>query len=147
MSTGNSSAMGTVRSVEPESTQFVKLAALTRAISQHNQNTGAAPIEHRILHTGQHFDAAMSDVFFAELDLPTADFHLGVGSGSHACQTAAMLTGVEGVLEQEHPDLTIVYGDTTSTLAGALAASKLHVPVAHVEAGLRSFNRQMPEET
>jgi UDP-N-acetylglucosamine 2-epimerase len=126
--------------------QFVKIGPLVRAIESHNARLPAATIEHRILHTGQHYDAAMSDIFFAELDLPCAWVHLGVGSGSHGVQSAAMLAGIERVLQRERPDVAVVYGDTNSTLAGALAASKLGVPCAHVEAGLRSFDRRMPEE-
>jgi UDP-N-acetylglucosamine 2-epimerase len=105
-----------------------------------------AGIEEVLLHTGQHYDQAMSQVFFAELDIATPRYNLGVGSGSHASQTAAMLVGIEQVLLDERPDYLLVYGDTNSTLAGALAAAKLGVPVAHVEAGLRSYNRAMPEE-
>ncbi len=127
--------------------QFIKLGPLVRAIDQSNTRGMTEAIEHRILHTGQHYDGSMSDIFFEELDLPVADFRLGVGSGSHAAQTAAMLTGIERVLEHEQPDVVVVYGDTNSTLAGALAAAKLNLPIAHVEAGLRSFNRGMPEET
>jgi UDP-GlcNAc3NAcA epimerase len=126
--------------------QFIKLAPLAREIDRHNALDGALPIEHRIVHTGQHYDVGMSDVFFDELDLPVADFKLPSCPGSHAQQTAAIVSGVERVLEQEQPDVVGVYGDTNSTLAGALAATKLHMTVAHVEAGLRSFNRRMPEE-
>jgi UDP-N-acetylglucosamine 2-epimerase len=126
--------------------QFIKIAPLVRAIDLHNAGNASPRLDHRILHTGQHYDPGMSDVFFSELDLPTADFQLGVGSGTHGRQTAAMLTGIENVLEKERPDITIVYGDTNSTLAGALAAAKLQLPIAHVEAGLRSFDRKMPEE-
>ncbi|HET6314123.1 MAG TPA: UDP-N-acetylglucosamine 2-epimerase (non-hydrolyzing) [Chloroflexia bacterium] len=119
--------------------QFIKAAPVSRAMTR-------AGIEEVLLHTGQHYDPAMSEVFFAELDIPAPRHNLGVGSGSHAGQTAAMLVGIEAVLLDERPDYLLVYGDTNSTLAGALAAAKLGVPVAHVEAGLRSYNRDMPEE-
>jgi UDP-N-acetylglucosamine 2-epimerase len=120
--------------------QFIKAAPLSRALRRN-------PATHEfLLHTGQHYDDAMSAVFFRELDLPQPDLNLGVGSGSHAAQTAQMLQGIEAVLIQERPDSLLIYGDTNSTLAGALAAAKLHIPVAHVEAGLRSYDRTMPEE-
>jgi len=126
--------------------QFVKLAPLDRAVQRHNVGHATGAIEHIIVHTGQHYDANMSDVFFDELSLPQPHHHLGIGSGSHGAQTGRMLERIEEVLLQEKPDAVLVLGDTNSTLAGALAAAKLHVPVAHVEAGLRSFNRRMPEE-
>ena len=104
--------------------QFIKLAPLIRAIDRHNSQRQAPLIEHRILHTGQHYDIGMSDDFFEELDLPVADFRLGVGSGTHAVQTASMLTGIERVLEHERPAVVVIFGDTNSTLAGALAVIK-----------------------
>jgi UDP-N-acetylglucosamine 2-epimerase (non-hydrolysing) len=118
--------------------QFVKLAPIAAAME------GRA--EHVIAHTGQHYDELMSDVFFRDLGIPAPDFNLGVGSGKHGAQTGAMLHGLEQILEQSAPDCVLVYGDTNSTLAAAIAAVKMHIPVAHLEAGLRSFNRRMPEE-
>ncbi len=126
--------------------QFIKAAAVSRAIRQHNAVSAAPPIQEILVHTGQHYDVNMSQVFFDELDIPRPDHNLGIGSLSHGAQTGRMLETIEQVLLKEKPDWVLVYGDTNSTLAGALAAAKLHVPVAHVEAGLRSFNRHMPEE-
>jgi UDP-GlcNAc3NAcA epimerase len=122
--------------------QIIKAAALSRAISAHFKDS----LEEKILHTGQHYDSSMSQVFFDELGIPKPHFQLNVGSVSHAEQTAEMLKGIEQVLLTEKYDGLLVYGDTNSTLAGALAATKIHVPVVHVEAGLRSFNKRMPEE-
>ena len=122
--------------------QIIKAAAISRAVKNHF----AGQIEERILHTGQHYDANMSQVFFDELGIPAPDYNLGVGSGSHGVQTAKMIEGIEKVLTSEHFDGIILYGDTNSTLAGAVAASKIHIPVFHIEAGLRSFNMTMPEE-
>ena len=122
--------------------QFIKAAAISHAI----RDKYVDAICEDILHTGQHYDDAMSGQFFTELDIPQPKYNLGVGSGNHGAQTAAMLKGIEGILLSKHYDGVLVYGDTNSTLAGALAASKLHIPVYHVEAGLRSFNRDMPEE-
>lgn len=120
--------------------QFIKAAAVSRAIAAHG---GLREI---LVHTGQHYDANMSDVFFDELRIPRPDYYLGIGGGPHGQMTGRQLEKIEEVLMSERPDWVLVYGDTNSTLAGALAAVKLHIPVAHVEAGLRSFNRRMPEE-
>jgi UDP-N-acetylglucosamine 2-epimerase len=124
--------------------QFVKLAPVCRAIAA--ANAGGARIENVVVHTGQHYDPAMSEVFFSELAIPAADLDLGVGSGSHGRQTARILEGLESAIQEQRPDMVLTYGDTNSTLSATLAAAKLQVPVAHIEAGLRSFNRGMPEE-
>ncbi|MEI6347359.1 MAG: UDP-N-acetylglucosamine 2-epimerase (non-hydrolyzing) [Bacteroidota bacterium] len=122
--------------------QIIKAAAISRAISSNFPTR----IKEYILHTGQHYDEKMSEVFFNELKIPKPDFHLHVGSGSHGTQTAKMIEGIEHVLTELNPDYLLVYGDTNSTLAGAIAASKIHIPIIHVEAGLRSFIKSMPEE-
>lgn len=122
--------------------QIIKAAALSRAIKNKFSNS----ITEIIVHTGQHYDENMSQVFFDELGIPEPNYNLNVGSGSHGKQTATMIGGIEDVLLQEKPSAIILYGDTNSTLAGAIAASKIHIPVVHIEAGLRSFNKAMPEE-
>jgi UDP-GlcNAc3NAcA epimerase len=126
--------------------QFIKAAVVSRVIREWNAQGSCEAIDEIIIHTGQHFDPNMSDVFFREMDIPHPQHHLGLGGGGHGEMTGRMLEGIERVLLSERPDWVLVYGDTNSTLAGALAAVKLHIPVAHVEAGLRSFNRRMPEE-
>lgn len=119
--------------------QFVKLAPIAHEAAQRG-------VAHAIAHTGQHYDPMLSDVFFEDLQIPAPDVHLGVGSGTHGRQTGQMLVALDDVLETHVPDWLLVYGDTNSTLAATLSAVKMHVPVAHLEAGLRSFNRRMPEE-
>ena len=122
--------------------QIIKSSAISRAIS----SGYSGEINEVTLHTGQHYDKELSEVFFDELEIPKPDFNLGVGSAHHGRQTSLMITGIEDVLLSEKPDCVLLYGDTNSTLAGALAAAKLHFPVVHIEAGLRSFNKSMPEE-
>jgi UDP-N-acetylglucosamine 2-epimerase len=127
--------------------QFIKAEAVTRAVQRYNQRCRSnRKLQEILIHTGQHYDYLMDKIFFEELDLPKPNYHLGVGSGSHGRQTGMMLERIEAVLVKEKPEVVVVYGDTNSTLAGALSAAKLNIPVAHVEAGLRSFNRTMPEE-
>lgn len=120
--------------------QFIKAAAVSHIFQKNNT------IQELLVHTGQHFDTKMSDVFFDELSIPSPRYNLGIGGGLHGAMTGAQLVAIEKVLIREKPDWVMVYGDTNSTLAGALAATKLNIPVAHIEAGLRSFNRAMPEE-
>ncbi|MGP3507886.1 non-hydrolyzing UDP-N-acetylglucosamine 2-epimerase [Paracidovorax citrulli] len=122
--------------------QFIKAAAISRAISQRH----ADRFIEVLVHTGQHYDANMSQVFFDELQIPAPKYNMEVSGGGHGVMTGRMLEGVEKIIQEERPDWLLIYGDTNSTLAGALAAAKLHIPIAHVEAGLRSFNMRMPEE-
>lgn len=121
--------------------QFIKAAVVSRAFREHHPD-----VREVLIHTGQHYDANMSEVFFDELDIQHPDYNLGIGGGTHGQNTGRMIEQIETVLLEEQPDWVLVYGDTDSTLAGALSAVKLHIPVAHVESGLRSFNRRMPEE-
>ncbi len=120
--------------------QFVKAAVVARALARRDE------IDHKLIHTGQHFDQRMSAQFFEELAIPEPDYNLEISGGHHGQMTGRMMAGIEQVLLEDRPDAVLVYGDTNSTLAGALAATKMHIPVHHVEAGLRSFNRRMPEE-
>lgn len=137
--TGNTVEIMTIVGARP---QFIKAAAFARALKGHE----GPPIRHVLVHTGQHYDDMMSDVFFRELDIGQPDHNLGVAGGSHGAMTGRMLERIESLLLERRPDWVLIYGDTNSTLASALAASKLHIRVAHVEAGLRSFNMRMPEE-
>ncbi|MFM7595471.1 MAG: non-hydrolyzing UDP-N-acetylglucosamine 2-epimerase [Flavobacteriales bacterium] len=122
--------------------QIIKAAAISRAIHTHFKHQ----ITEVIVHTGQHYDENMSAIFFTEMSIPKANYNLSVGSGNHGAQTAKMIEGIEAILISEKPEALLVYGDTNSTLAGALAAAKIHIPVVHIEAGLRSYNKSMPEE-
>jgi UDP-GlcNAc3NAcA epimerase len=128
--------------------QFVKVAMIAEAVKAHNRSVKvrADRINHILVHTGQHYEHKMSGVFFDELRIPEPDYHLGVGSGPQGAQTGAMLAKIEKVLLAEKPSAVVIYGDTNSTVAGALTAAKLHIKIAHLESGLRSFNRRMPEE-
>lgn len=132
--------MTTICAVIGARPQFIKAAVVSRALRH------TAGFREVVIHTGQHYDESMSGIFFEELGIPKPDYSLGIGSGAHGWQTGRMLEALEPVLLKERPDWVLVYGDTNSTLAGALSAAKLHVPIAHVEAGLRSYNRRMPEE-
>lgn len=120
--------------------QFIKAAILSRVISKYDE------VQEVLVYTGQYYDDNMNKVFFKEMNIPEPNYNLGIGSGTHGVQTGRMLSAIEGVLVKENPDIVMVYGDTNSTLAGALAAVKLNFPVAHIEAGLRSYNRKMAEE-
>lgn len=120
--------------------QFIKAATVSRVVAKIDN------IQEVIIHTGQHYDLNMSDIFFSDLDIPRPNYHLGIRETGHGAMTGRMLEQIEAVLVEENPDIVLVYGDTNSTLAGALAAAKLHIKLAHIEAGLRSFNRRMPEE-
>ena len=126
--------------------QFIKAAVLSHAIKEHNLALGFESVEEIIVHTGQHYDANMSDIFFEEMGITSPQYNLGIHGVSHGAMTGQMLEKIEEVLQKEKPDWVVTYGDTNSTLAGALASVKLHIPTAHIEAGLRSFNRKMPEE-
>ena len=120
--------------------QFIKAGAVSREIKKHKD------LNEIIVHTGQHYDSNMSDIFFEQMHIPKPDYYLGIGGKSHGAMTGEMISKLEEVMLKEKPDVVMVYGDTNSTLAGSIAASKLHIPIAHIEAGLRSFNMKMPEE-
>lgn len=132
--------MKTIATIVGARPQFIKVAPVSAALA------ATGEIREVLIHTGQHHDAGMSDVFFEELGIAAPEYHLGIHGGGHGAMTGAMLQQLEPILQELKPDRVLVYGDTNSTLAGALVAAKLHIPVAHVEAGLRSFNRAMPEE-
>jgi len=140
---GDKAKIATIIGARP---QFIKAATVSRAIGHNSHSTQSQPITEILVHTGQHYDDSMSEVFFRELEIPKPDYNLGIGGGTHGRNTGRMIEAIEAVLIKEKPRWVLVYGDTDSTLAGALAAAKLHIPVAHVEAGLRSYNRIMPEE-
>lgn len=141
-------ALGKILIVAGARPNFMKIAPIIKALEQHNKQdaSGTASLSHKLVHTGQHYDAKMSDVFFSELGIPAPDINLEVGSGSHAVQTANVMLKFEAVCLQEKPDWLVVVGDVNSTMACTLVAAKLGIKVAHVEAGLRSFDRTMPEE-
>jgi len=126
--------------------QFIKAAAVSLAFARHNLSSPSCAIEERIIHTGQHYDENMSGIFFDQLNIPRPWSNLDIGSGSHGSQTAKMMEGIEKLLTEYRPDYVMTYGDTNSTLASALVAAKMHIPVIHIESGLRSFNKRMPEE-
>lgn len=127
--------------------QFIKAAVVSRAIEKYNQTVpNGERIEEVLVHTGQHYDDNMSEVFFRQMQIPIPKYHLGIGGGSHGAMTGRMLEALESLMLEEKPDIVLVYGDTNSTLAGALAAAKLHIPIAHVEGGLRNYDRSIPEE-
>lgn len=126
--------------------QFIKIAPLVREVKIHNSLKTKPKIKHLIIHSGQHYDYRMSKIFFDELNIPEPDYNLEVGSALHGCQTGEIIKRAEKILIKEKPDLTLVFGDTNTTLGGAIAASKLHIPLVHIEAGLRSYNKEMPEE-
>lgn len=137
--------MKTILTIVGARPQFIKAAVVSRAIKEHNKSE-TNKIQEMIIHTGQHFDANMSDLFFEEMHIPKPNWNLKISGGTHGQMTGEMLKGIEKIILEVKPDWLLVYGDTNSTLAGALAASKLQIPIAHVEAGLRSFNMNMPEE-
>jgi UDP-GlcNAc3NAcA epimerase len=126
--------------------QFIKAAVVSRAIEKYNNENFQEKIEEIIIHTGQHYDTNMSDIFFKEMQIPEPKYQLGISGISHGAMTGQMLEAIETVLEKEKPEVVLVYGDTNSTLAGALAAAKINIPVAHVEGGLRNYDRSIPEE-